>query len=161
MIKEKTTLPPTDHASLATHISGTWFLAEAYAIDANGSRLQDLYGAAPSGVIYYGNDGRMMALITHDGRSLLDGDRQAAPETQKAHAYTTSIAYAGPYTVADNHIVHHIDISTYPNWVGTDLFRYIELTPDGVVLTTPPQIQNGVETVLRLHWQRAKPAWYQ
>ena len=41
----------------------------------------------------------MMALITHDGRERLDGDRQAAPEAQRAQAYKSSIAYAGRFTL--------------------------------------------------------------
>ncbi len=145
----------------AAVLTGTWFLADAYAIDADGARLYDLYGAKPSGVIVYGADGRMVALITHDGRERLDGDRQAAPEKQRAQAFTTSISYSGSYSVRSNEVVHHVDLSTYPNWVGVDLLRFMEVVDGDVVLTTPPQMQNGVETVLRLRWQRDKPDWYQ
>lgn len=135
---------------------GTWYLREAYAVDSQGERLFDVYGARPSGVIHYGADGRMTALITHDGRARLSGsDRQDATDAESASAYRSSIGYAGRYVREGDWIVHHVDISTYPNWVGTRLRREVRLAGDTVELRTAPQPQAGVETVLKLVWQRA------
>ena len=47
----------------ANDLTGTWFL-ERRMPSVPGERLYDVYGARPSGVIHYGDDGRMMALIT-------------------------------------------------------------------------------------------------
>lgn len=138
----------------ANELIGTWFLREAYAVDADGRRLHDVYGAHPAGVIHYGCDGRMTALITHEGRPLLDGDRQAAPQAQRAQAYKSSIAYAGRFALEAGWVSHAVDISTYPNWVGTVLRRALSFEQDAAVLTTAPQIQDGVETVIKLVWQR-------
>lgn len=134
---------------------GTWFLHEAYAVNSSGERLYDVYGAKPSGVITYGHDGRMVALIAHDGRSMLDGDRQAAPADQRAEAYKSSIGYAGQYRLEDNCVFHCVDVSTYPNWVGTVLRRFLQFENGAAVLLTPPQMQNGVETVIKLIWRRS------
>ncbi|ODP34138.1 lipocalin-like domain-containing protein [Pandoraea sp. ISTKB] len=136
-------------------ILGTWYLDEAYAVTSSGERLYDVYGAKPSGIINYGSDGRMVALITHDGRSLLDGDRQAAPADQRAAAYQSSIGYAGRYDLEDNCVLHRVDVSTYPNWVGTVLRRFLKFEDGAAVLLTPPQMQNGVETVIKLIWRRS------
>lgn len=133
---------------------GSWFLREAYAVGPRGERMHDVYGGRPSGVIHYSSDGRMMALIAHEGRERLDGDRQAAPEHQRAEAYKSSIAYAGQFSLEAGWILHSVDISTYPNWVGTVLRRSVTFEQDTVVLTTPPQMQDGVETVIKLVWQR-------
>ena len=134
---------------------GTWYLREAYAVDPRGERLFDVYGARPSGVIHYGADGRMTALITHDGRARLSGsDRQDATDAESASAYRSSIGYAGRYVREGDWIVHHVDISSYPNWVGTRLCREVRLAGDTVELRTAPQPQAGVETVLKLVWQR-------
>lgn len=138
----------------ANDLIGTWYLREAYAVGPHGERLHDVYGARPTGVIHYSSDGRMMALITHDGRQRIDGDRQAAPEWQRAEAYKSSIAYAGPFTLEDGWILHLVEISTYPNWVGTVLRRALGFELDAVILTTAPQMQDGVETVIKLVWQR-------
>jgi len=134
---------------------GTWYLREAYAVDPRGERLFDVYGARPSGVIHYGADGRMTALITHDGRARLSGsDRQDATDAESAAAYRSSIGYAGRYVREGDWIVHHVDISTYPNWVGTRLRRQWRWTGDSLELLTAPQPQAGVETVMKLVWQR-------
>lgn len=141
----------------ADALIGTWFLREAYAVGPSGERLHDVYGALPAGVIHYNSDGRMMALITHDGRERLDGDRQAAPEEQRAEAYKSSIAYAGQFTLEGGWILHAVDISTYPNWVGSVLRRALTFEQDAAVLATAPQMQDGVETVIKLVWQRRQP----
>ncbi|MDB5804340.1 MAG: hypothetical protein JWN73_1662 [Betaproteobacteria bacterium] len=152
-----TATPPTAPPAF---ILGTWYLDEAYAIDEAGTRLFDLYGAKPDGLIVYGGDGRMVALITHEGRARIDGDRQAAPADQRATAYESSIGYAGPYTVDGERVVHHVDVSTYPNWVGTDLKRFYTREGQGedesLTLRTPPQMQNGKVTVMKLIWRRKR-----
>jgi len=150
----------TSTATPPAFILGTWYLDEAYAVDDAGTRLFDLYGAKPDGLINYGADGRMVALITHDGRACIDGDRQAAPAEQRAVAYGSSIGYAGPYTVDDERVIHHVDVSTYPNWVGTDLKRFYTREGAGadesLTLRTPPQMQNGKITVMKLIWRRRR-----
>lgn len=133
---------------------GTWYLAEAFAIDDQEARLYDVYGDRPSGVIHYGADGRMMALIAHAGRPLLSGDRQAAPADERAAAYKSSIGYAGRFEINGNWVMHHVDVSTYPNWVGGTLRRQAALEAGRLVLLTAPQMQDGVRTVIRLVWQR-------
>ncbi|SEF35133.1 lipocalin-like domain-containing protein [Variovorax sp. NFACC27] len=138
----------------ADALIGTWFLREAYAVGPRGERLHDVYGARPAGVIHYGGDARMMALITHEGRAQLDGDRQAAPQSQRAEAYRSSIAYAGGFDVEGGWVRHAVDMSTYPNWVGTVLRRALSFEQDAAVLTTAPQMQDGIETVIKLVWQR-------
>ncbi|WP_051237551.1 lipocalin-like domain-containing protein [Ottowia thiooxydans] len=149
------TFTPIDSAKLTTALLGTWFLREAYALGPEDQRLFEVYGQRPSGIIHYGADGRMMALITHDGRQRMSGlDRQDGSEQESAAAYKASIGYAGSYNLEGNWITHHIDVSTYPNWIGTRLRRQVFLKDDTVELLTAPQPQNGVETVIKLVWQR-------
>ena len=138
----------------ADALLGTWYLAEAFAIDDQEARLYDVYGDRPSGVIHYGADGRMMALIAHAGRPLLSGDRQAAPADERAAAYKSSIGYAGRFEINGNWVMPHVDVSTYPNWVGGTLRRQAALEAGRLVLLTAPQMQDGVRTVIRLVWQR-------
>ena len=138
----------------APALLGTWYLAQAYAIDDHNHRLYDVYGDKPSGVICYGADGRMMALIAHADRPLLTGDRQAAPADERAAAYKTSIGYAGRFELDGDWVMHHVDVSTYPNWVGGTLRRQARLENGHLVLLTAPQMQDGVRTVIRLVWQR-------
>ena len=147
---------PANGPALQAALLGTWYLREAFAVDTQGQRLFDVYGPRPSGIIHYGADGRMMALITHDGRQRLSGlDRQDATEHESAVAYKAGIGYAGSYNLDGNWITHHVDVSTYPNWIGARLRREVRLLDDAVELLTAAQPQNGVETVIKLVWQRA------
>jgi|SRR5690625_2839468 len=136
------------------NILGGWYLTDAYAVNDKGERLYNLYGKNPNGYIHYDQSGRMIVLITHDERSTLDGDRQAAPNDQKAEAFSSCISYSGPYELQGEAIKHHIDISTYQNWVGSTLTRYASLEGNNLLLRTPPQMQNGKLTLLVLEWSR-------
>ena len=98
----------------------------------------------------------MTALITHGGRERMDGDRQSSPDDQKVRAYSSSIAYAGTYTIERDCVRHHVEISTFHNWVGTDLVRIVELRNGNVVLKTAPQPQNGVLSIIELEWTRCE-----
>ena len=73
---------------------------------------------------------------------------------QRAQAYKSSIAYAGRFTLEAGWISHWVDVSTYPNWVGTALRRALSFEQGDAVLTTAPQMQDGVETVIKLVWRR-------
>ena len=149
------TLTPSHGEAMKAALTGTWYLREAHAVDLQGRRLFDVYGPRPSGVIHYGGDGRMMALITHDGRQRMSGlDRQDATERESAAAYRSSIGYAGSYRLDGNQVIHHVDVSTYPNWIGTRLRREVRLLDGAVELLTAAQPQNGVETIIKLIWQR-------
>jgi hypothetical protein len=48
------------------------------------------------------------------------------------------MAYCGRYEVHGDHVVHHIEQSLFPNWVGTSQKRFIELEGDRLTLTTDP-----------------------
>lgn len=91
------------------------------------------------------------------GLSVAATRRQAAPEDERAAAYKTCIAYSGPFAIEGDWILHNIDVSTYPNWVGGTLRRRVQIENGDVVLLTAPQPQDGVETVIKLVWQRPQP----
>lgn len=145
--------PPNAPSPNVPLLVGTWTLREAHGWDDKGGRLENVYGRSPTGYITYGADGRMMALITHGERARLDRDRQSAPVEQRAAAYASSVAYAGTYEFDGERVVHHVDASTFPKWVGADLVRFVRFGEGHVSLRTAPQMQNGVRSVLELIWE--------
>jgi diphthamide synthase subunit DPH2 len=54
---------------------------------------------------------------------------------EKAEAYDTCIAYSGTYDVQGNQIVHHVEVCTFENYVGTGLFH-----PEGIQLATGARV---------------------
>jgi hypothetical protein len=135
---------------------GTWRLVSAVATNASGERDLHPYGQKPSGLLTYTPDGRLTAIIAHDGRRPLSGDRISAPSAERAEAYATFFAYAGSYKIEGDKVVHHVEIASVPNWVGTDLVRVVALHGDRLTLSTPPLSVAGRTQSTELLWERVK-----
>jgi hypothetical protein len=74
---------------------------------------------------------------------------------EKAHAAETYLSYCGRYQFLGNSIVHHVQLSLFPNWVGVDQERLVELRGKTLTLTTPPILLEGTRQTARLVWERA------
>jgi len=48
------------------------------------------------------------------------------------------VAYAGRYTFHGNRIIHHVELSLFPSWVGTDQERSVELAEDRLTISASP-----------------------
>jgi len=51
-------------------------------------------------------------------------------------------------------VIHHIEVCSYPNWIGNAQVRYAKLDRDVLVLSTKPMIFQGVERRAELVWDR-------
>jgi hypothetical protein len=150
--------PSTHNDSLI----GIWSLISATAIHADGTVTPDVYGANPSGYITYTSDGHMMVMFSRSNRSPLSQavqsplspEMQSLPIEELAQAFTTFNAYAGTYTLSGNTVTHHIEIASIPNRVGTTLIRTFTVSENRVTLRTSPVLNDGVETVFELVWER-------
>ncbi len=139
---------------------GTWKLVKASNVTDQGVVKDEPYGRNPIGFLTYTADGRMMALITDGGRKLLSKYWRAAPAEEKAQAFSTSLSYAGTYTVSGNRVTHHVEASSDPNRVNKDLVRLIvKLLDDRVTLRTANSLvwDDGVQYAYQeLVWDRMK-----
>ena len=54
-------------------------------------------------------------------------------------------------------VIHHVEISLVPNWVGRPQRRTVALDGDRLRLTAPPLEVAGRTTIPRLTWRRAPP----
>lgn len=140
---------------------GIWKLISATAI-ADGTVTSDVYGANPIGYITYTSDGHMMVMFSRSDRlslsqevpSPLSSEMQSLSTKELAQAFTTFNAYAGTYTLSHNTVTHHIEIASIPNRVGTSLVRTFTLSENQITLRTPPVLNDGIETVFELVWER-------
>ena len=78
-----------------------------------------------------------------DRPPLADGDWFAAPEAEIAAAARGSFAYAGTYDYRDGEVVHRIELSLMPDWIGREQVRRVALAGDTATLTTPPTLVGG------------------
>ena len=138
---------------------GTWRLVE-WTFTVDDSRPTRPWGGNPEGLLTYTEDGRMSASLMSNGRpGAPTRTLSAAPIEIRAAAAAGYLSYAGSYSIDGSDVLHHIELSLMPNWVGTTERRLIEWTPseDGfdLILSTPPtKTDGGRLAVNRLRWER-------
>ena len=118
------------------------------------------FGEHPKGYITYGKEGRMLVLITYDGRKKPQDALKTLIEERDA-LYRSMIAYGGTYTYSGNRIEHHVDISRNESQVGTTLIRNVTRDGDRLTYVTEPFPDGSQETlgkmvVNTLIWERLR-----
>ena len=118
-------------------IVGTWKLVSAL-LTTLGGESRNLQGENPDGLLTYTADGWMTAIIAASGRQPLSAaDPVSALASERADAFATFVAYAVRYTCDGDRIIHHVEVSWYQNWVGTDQIRFAKQQGNRLTLTAP------------------------
>jgi hypothetical protein len=66
------------------------------------------------------------------------------------------VAYAGRYSFHGDRVIHRVELSLFPNSVGSDQERWVELAGDRLTLSASPLLA-GRQQVPRLVWERVGP----
>lgn len=112
-------------------------------------------GADAVGYLIYTADGRCSVMISRAGRAAFAAnDLLSGTVEEKARAVEGFVAYAGRYTFHGDRVVHHVEVSLFPNWVGSDQERSVELFADRLTLSASPLLLAGRPQVPRLVWER-------
>jgi Lipocalin-like domain len=115
-------------------------------------------GPAPIGYVIYAADGRFSITISRRGRAgFAAGDLLSGTAEEQARAMEGFVAYAGRYSFDGDRVVHHVELSLFPNWVGSDQQRWVELAGDRLILSASPLLLAGKQQVPRLVWERVDP----
>lgn len=141
-----TTLTPEE-------LQGHWALVEWVQSYDDGREVRP-FGDRLNGVISY-FDGRMSAVLSPADRTpFVTGGQWTADAVEKAAAYDACLAYAGGYDYDGTYIVHHVDISLFPNWIGGDQRRLVHW--DGTTLSLTARIEEGTSEARTaiLRWRR-------
>jgi hypothetical protein len=114
------------------------------------------FGDDAIGLLTYTADGRMWAtLMKKDRPDLGTATLAAAPEAARAEAAAGYLSYAGTYEVDGNDVVHRVEVSLLPDWVGDYQRRHYAFEGDELVLTTPVTITSeGKRAKNTLRWRR-------
>lgn len=133
---------------------GIWKLVSFDVEYQESGKRQTLFGASPRGYIIFTPEGRMMTLITTEGRKPGEGVEQ------NAELFRTMMSYTGIYRLDGDKIITKIDISWNEAWTGTDQERFYRLNGDQLDIVTAwmpdpfhpeRQISRGILT-----WERAR-----
>jgi hypothetical protein len=133
---------------------GTWRLVSLESRTADG-QVSYPWGTDAVGYIIYNEDGYMSVAIMGSNRSeFASGDIKGGSTEEKAAAADTYISYCGRYEVQGDTVIHHIELSLFPNWVGVDQKRALQFDGNRLLLSTPPILVEGTERTSHLIWER-------
>ncbi len=96
-----------------------------------------------------------VAMMQANRPAFAEGDLLGGTPEEKAAAASSYVTYCGRYEVGDGTVIHHVDVSLFPNWVGVDQERFVEVKGDELTITTRP-LRIGGETINRLVWERVR-----
>ena len=134
---------------------GTWKLL-SYEVRYLDESVSYPWGPDAQGLLIYSADGYMMVTLCAAHRPhFAGGDLVHASPEEQAQAARTYLSYGGPYERQGQRLVHHVQVSLFPNWVGQDQDRVIEvLERDRLILRTQPLLIAGQVGTAYLIWQR-------
>jgi hypothetical protein len=133
---------------------GTWRLVSAETRLDSGEVNYPL-GRDAVGYLSYHQDGYMAVTIMKDNRpQFASEDFRAGSQEERLAAFDTYFSYCGTYEVNETKVIHRIEVSLFPNWVGSHQERYFEFRGDQLVLRSAPMMIQGVEQTGQITWQR-------
>jgi hypothetical protein len=116
-----------------------------------------LYGEHPIGFLTYTQEGRMMAILGDSARPALSTeDRLAVPIAESGAAFSSFSAYAGTFRIEGDHVIHHVEISSIQNRVGTDQVRQMTFKGNRLILRPPATTLGGEQRSNELVWERLR-----
>ncbi len=115
----------------ASHIVGTWRLL-SYEIEIQSSGQKEaVFGSQPTGYAHFSPAGRVMFVLTADGR------KAAQTVEQKAQLLASLVAYSGRYRIEADKWITQVDVAWNPEWVGTEQSRQFVIEGNRLQVLTP------------------------
>lgn len=135
---------------------GGWHLLSWEIRYSDNDRVSQPFGANPHGLILYTPDGYMNAVIARTDRAQFPVDQSIKSLSTEilAEAYAGYFQYAGRYRIEGQNVIHSVQMSLNPNFVGSEQVRGFAFEGNRLTLTGEDQV--GEQT--RMHclcWQRA------
>jgi hypothetical protein len=140
----------------AEDLVGTWRLRSWRNVGGDGSAVDPL-GEKPVGYIFYNHDGYVSVEIMAAQRPRYqEPDAFGGTPEERAVAISSYLSYAGPFEALPDRdaVVHHIEVCSYPNWIGDDQLRFVRFDGNLLTLSTPPMTFQGVRRTGELVWER-------
>ena len=117
------------------------------------------FGKDLEGFLQYSADGYMCGLMQRSGRTpFTSGGQWTASDEEKARAYDNFLTYSGRWEVKpDNLLLHHIEISLFPNWIGATQSRVYKLMGDELEITARIEPEAPMALTSYLAFRRVGP----
>lgn len=137
---------------------GTWKLVRFVVHRSGGQGDVYPFGEDAQGLILYGADGWMSAVLSHADRDELSSRRLEsmgkAPDAEKAAAFETYLSYCGRWRLEGDEVVHSVEHALVPNIEGTELRRHWAFVGEQLVLSYEIVGKRGLPRTYELRWER-------
>ncbi len=143
--------------TLRQKIIGTWKLV-SWTRTVEGVEAP-AFGEGPIGMTIYTQDGYFCSDVMRPNRSMFTKPNPLGGTTEeRAAAYAGHIAYCGRFEVNEQErsVLHHVELSWYPNWTGTTQTRFAQLEGDRLIFKFPVAQEGGKQSVGIFTYVRAK-----
>ena len=142
----------------ADQFTGTWQLLACEGRWSDG-RLTSPYGENPAGQLMYDGRGRFAGqIMARERPAFATGNLLKGSDNEVRAAFEGYVAYYGSYSVdeAGGLIVHDVEGSFFPNWIGDRQIRRYDFGEDGrLQLSTLPITGSRADLTVVLLWERA------
>lgn len=92
----------------------------------------------------YGQDGYMsVAIMDPERTKFASGDLLSGSPQERTQA-------AGRYEFRRDTVVHHVELSLFPDWVGVEQERLVQVKGDRLMLSARPILLGGVQRTAHL-----------
>lgn len=141
-------------AEQASPLVGNWKIVSLKVV-VDGEPRQDLYGARPKGYLIVTPQGRLISILTGDGRKFGTGD------ADRAALFRTMFAYSGSYRVERDKLIINVDTSWNEDWNGSQQVRSFHIEGNRLSLDSPatPEVSArfpGNAAVFTSIWERER-----
>jgi hypothetical protein len=131
---------------------GSWRLVSVEATFTDTGERAATFGQEPNGRMVLTQAGRIMFLITKSD------PQPPTCDAARATLFNETIAYSGQVrTHNPGQFVTTVEISLFPEEIGTEKLRHFAIDGDRLVITRPEQtsrVSQGRQVVSKLIWQR-------
>lgn len=135
---------------------GTWRLVSLEAH--KGKDILYPFGEDAVGYIMYNPDGFMSAFLAPKERMNFEsGDIGGGSVEEKVAAADTFVGYCGRFEVLSDRVVHHVEVSFFPNWLGDRQERFFIFKDNRLTLSTAPLLYQGEMQSAHITWEKVKP----
>lgn len=143
---------------MSDNLIGRWHLV-SWRQEYDDGRIVLPFGDHPRGIIDYTEPNFMSCTIARADRAKFEsGGQWSASAEEKADAYDGYLSYCGTFELQGDSVLHHVEFSIYPNWVGSSQRRQFSF--DGGFLNLRARLEEDTpeaRTII-VQWSRNAPA---
>ncbi|KAJ5382316.1 hypothetical protein N7517_000227 [Penicillium concentricum] len=137
---------------------GTWSLVEYKAVRADNGFISHPMGPKAQGFLIYSPEGFVSAyLMEPEALEFSDAEVGGGTKDELYRAMKHYLAYCGRFELAELDgvvlVTHHMDVCSFPNWLGSAQERVIKLTGNLLEINTAEPVLYGG------HFQHGSLVW--